>query len=679
MKKGSCLACGIITLGLILLGLSGCFQPGENFQPKVFLLEPGSEARGIGLSPLFRWEVALASSPRNEAMFHLLVAPLGQPFGDGISTLLMQSSLPQKLLAGTVYHWRVDLSLPDGRTVRSEERSFSTQDFYTVQVVSNDTLGGRVRVEQGDWNDRLTVPMGLATPTQLFAQPANDFHFDGWFSGEQLLSTDNPFAFLPTHPGAETRRDDSDIVVNARFSANQYEITAFASPSERGQVRIGEGSWGEVARTQAPAGTLLSLEANPVEGYHFAGWYEEPTDDEPAQKQSDENPYVFPLHHSQTLHAAFVADTVLLGVQAVPSERGNVRINDGPWARSHQLELPVGSAVELHALGVDRYTLDGWYENEEKLSEANPFVTTILQSRGIEARFKHVETPFWRGNTRGDPDWGDELPVHKVLFTYDFWVSPLELTNRAYQEFLRDIDVTPDGSFNGHELIDLDFWAYQEFSYNGGNFDLPVGKEDYPVILVTWWGCMEYCNWLSEKQGLAKAYDNKGRFLDGEGNVTTDITRVEGWRLPTEAEWEYMARGGSADIFNGIERNDYKYAGSNTLGDVGWFFDNSQNLTFPIFGVWGSQPVGQKQPNEMGMYDMSGNVWEWCHDLYDVEGYPAEPVFNPIGDPNGSRRMQRGGSWIDDATTPRVSYRINVNPDHSFLTTGFRIAKTRIP
>jgi formylglycine-generating enzyme required for sulfatase activity len=98
---------------------------------------------------------------------------------------------------------------------------------------------------------------------------------------------------------------------------------------------------------------------------------------------------------------------------------------------------------------------------------------------------------------------------------------------------------------------------------------------------------------------LAKAYDEKGNFLDKNGNITTDPDRTEGYRLPTEAEWEYAAKGGN-------KSNGYKYSGSNNPDDVAWYGE------FFITGT--AHEVGTKQPNELGIYDMSGNVSEWCND-----------------------------------------------------------------
>ncbi|MEQ8702810.1 MAG: SUMF1/EgtB/PvdO family nonheme iron enzyme [Phaeodactylibacter sp.] len=130
------------------------------------------------------------------------------------------------------------------------------------------------------------------------------------------------------------------------------------------------------------------------------------------------------------------------------------------------------------------------------------------------------------------------------------------------------------------------------------------------------------------------------------------------YRLPTEAEWEYAARGGNRS-------RGYKYSGSNNLGSVGWYTDNSGSET---------HPVGQKSPNELGLYDMSGNVYEWCSDWYDSDYYSSTPGRNPKGPGTGANRVRRGGSWIYGARYCRASNRYDDSPDYRLNYLGFRLA-----
>ena len=128
------------------------------------------------------------------------------------------------------------------------------------------------------------------------------------------------------------------------------------------------------------------------------------------------------------------------------------------------------------------------------------------------------------------------------------------------------------------------------------------------------------------------------------------------YRLPTEAEWEYAARGGQ-------KSQEYKYSGSNTLGSVAWYDDNSGHQT---------RAVMTKQANELGLYDMSGNVWEWCSGWYG--DYSSAPQTNPKGSSSGSSRVNRGGSWVGGATNCRVANRSLNSPTNAYYGLGLRLA-----
>jgi formylglycine-generating enzyme required for sulfatase activity len=155
-----------------------------------------------------------------------------------------------------------------------------------------------------------------------------------------------------------------------------------------------------------------------------------------------------------------------------------------------------------------------------------------------------------------------------------------------------------------------------------------------PVEQVSWDDCQEFIRKLNAMTGK--------RF-----------------RLPTEVEWEYAARGGNRS-------RGYKYSGSDNIGSVAWYTDNSGRET---------HPVGQKQANELGLYDMSGNVEEWCQDWYGENYYSSSPSQNPKGPSTGSDRVLRGGSWGDDAWRCRVSSRVKDAPGLRGSNLGLRLAQ----
>ncbi|MFO7882581.1 MAG: SUMF1/EgtB/PvdO family nonheme iron enzyme [Kosmotogaceae bacterium] len=229
----------------------------------------------------------------------------------------------------------------------------------------------------------------------------------------------------------------------------------------------------------------------------------------------------------------------------------------------------------------------------------------------------------------------DEKPVHEVTLTYDFYIGKYEVTFEEYDEYCED---------TGKSKPDDEGWK----------------RGQHPVINVSWWDAIDYCNWLSEQEGLPKAYDEDGNLLDKDGNETINITEVKGYRLPTEAEWEFAAGGGN-------ESKGYKYAGSNDLNEVAWYDDNSGGH---------SHEVGTKKPNELGIYDMSGNLWEWCQDGYDDDYYAISPDTNPYNHKTVWLRVLRGGSWSSDVRRERIANRGIDSPGGTGDNGAFRVCRT---
>ena len=176
-----------------------------------------------------------------------------------------------------------------------------------------------------------------------------------------------------------------------------------------------------------------------------------------------------------------------------------------------------------------------------------------------------------------------------------------------------------------------------------------------PVEYVSWYDAVKFCNALSEKDGLEPCYSEDDWECDFSAN---------GYRLPTEAEWEFAARGGN-------QSDEFKYSGSDDLDEVGWSNDEDNDIY-----INETQSVGQKKPNELGIYDMSGNVWEWCNDWYDGNYYEQDDQTNPHGAWSGYGRVRRGGSWEDDSSVCGVYYRSYCSPDDADGCMGFRIVRS---
>ncbi|MDX2246425.1 MAG: SUMF1/EgtB/PvdO family nonheme iron enzyme [Bacteroidia bacterium] len=172
---------------------------------------------------------------------------------------------------------------------------------------------------------------------------------------------------------------------------------------------------------------------------------------------------------------------------------------------------------------------------------------------------------------------------------------------------------------------------------------------DNPVVNVSWYDAVNYANWVSRKMGVAEAIAK-----DTVGNYSVNLRG--GYRLPTEAEWEYAAKGG-------IHHSPFVYSGSNDLGSVGWYDENSGDRT---------HPVGQKKPNALGLYDMSGNVYEWCWDWGDP--YTVNPGKDYLGPVEGSNRVNRGGGWYRNPQFCRVADPTLTSPVIRVIDLGFRLA-----
>ncbi|MGL1893959.1 MAG: formylglycine-generating enzyme family protein [Spirochaetaceae bacterium] len=241
------------------------------------------------------------------------------------------------------------------------------------------------------------------------------------------------------------------------------------------------------------------------------------------------------------------------------------------------------------------------------------FKPITLGSTGIEM-VKVKAGSFNMGSNEGD---SDEKPVFKVTIINDYFIGKYEVTQKEWNIIM---EKNPS-SFLG---------------------------DDLPVDSVSWFDAIDFCNKLSLKEGLSPAY-----FVSGSDIQI--ITDSNGYRLPTEAQWEFVARGGNTEL-------DYKYSGSNKAGDIGWYGSNSGNR---------SHIVGTKQPNDLGIYDLSGNVWEWCWDLYG--SYNNEAQIDPIGSSTGLFRVLRGGGWSSYAASLRSCDRINSGADSNIRIIGFRI------
>ncbi|HOX40305.1 MAG TPA: SUMF1/EgtB/PvdO family nonheme iron enzyme [Candidatus Brocadiia bacterium] len=213
---------------------------------------------------------------------------------------------------------------------------------------------------------------------------------------------------------------------------------------------------------------------------------------------------------------------------------------------------------------------------------------------------------------------GEGGNTHTVRLTKPFYMGVTEVTNGQYQQFLKD------SGYDGSGDADGDYLKH----FKGGS-DMPKEAE-YPIVWVSWKNAVKFCEWMSGKAGKTV-------------------------RLPTEAEWEYACRAGSSTA--------YCFGDSDSgLGEYAWYSVNAGGKT---------HPVGQRKPNAWGLYDMHGNVWEWCQDWYGE--YPSGAASDPQGPSSGTSRVLRGGSWYCDANGTRSALRGSYFPSNSGSYCGFRV------
>ena len=226
-----------------------------------------------------------------------------------------------------------------------------------------------------------------------------------------------------------------------------------------------------------------------------------------------------------------------------------------------------------------------------------------VRSEGLDNMIFVQGGTFQMGSNNGG---SDEKPIHSVTLS-DFYIGKYEVTQKEWRDIM--------GSNPSH--------------FKGDN--LPVEK-------VSWNDIQKFIKKLNTKTGL-------------------------NYRLPTEAEWEYAARGGVKTQNSA----SYKYSGSNNIDVVAWYWDNASKKT---------HSVGGKKANELGIHDMSGNVWEWCNDWYDSSYYKNSPKNNPQGASSGSHRVGRGGGWSDNAGRCRVANRGSNHPGNGLNCLGFRLLRS---
>jgi sulfatase modifying factor 1 len=295
---------------------------------------------------------------------------------------------------------------------------------------------------------------------------------------------------------------------------------------------------------------------------------------------------------------------------------------------------------------------------------------------------------FQMGNCKtAEEGWTEELPVHLVTLD-SFAIGKYEITNEQYCAFLNSAypsqlkvgGVVYASSDSGNRFPYCDTStssSYSQIAFTNNTFSVRTkGGRDMsndPMVRVTWYGAVAYCNWRSQQEDKEICY-----------NLSTwncDCTK-RGYRLPTEAEWEYSARGGLSgkrfpwgDTITHSQANYYSYWEEGKpyypydLSPTSGYQPTWKDGIYPYLS-----PVGSFPANGYGLYDMAGNVWEWCNDWSN--DYNSSPQSNPTGPTTGSYRIIRGGTWEDFVRLCRVSHRDDYLPSTRSFDFGFRVVRS---
>ena len=294
---------------------------------------------------------------------------------------------------------------------------------------------------------------------------------------------------------------------------------------------------------------------------------------------------------------------------------------------------------------------------------------------------------FQMGDLWGDGPWAmQEAPVREVEVD-DFLLAKHEVTLAEFGRFVEATSYKSVAEVDGPAIAKEIAKRRPNYKDTGryGYWKDHGSKQgpDHPVVMIAWEDAIVYCNWLSRQNGLPPAYDpNTGGLLAADGQPTRDIRQVRGFRLPTEAEWEFAARqrgrkvrfGNGQDTARSSEMNFDAAGTGQTVPSLRLPKDNLYPYNEKGTHRGGTTPVGTFKPNTLGLYDMSGNAWEWCCDTGGGD-YPTDRQVNPCAQ-GGKSHVIRGGMHDTDAKACRTSARIDWYPTAFCGGSGFRVALT---
>ena len=555
---------------------------------------------------------------------------------------------------------------------------FISEDFSgsAVEAIGGGTIGGitlyakwtpvlyKITYELDDGTNAVSNPATYTIETAaitLAAPQKKGFAFDGWYADSSFTGS------LVTTIEKGSTGDKTYYAKWLKECKVQYETVRGTAPEA---IIIGEGQ--TFTAEQLPE--LTSSD------YFFSGWYVGET--------------------RVTAGSYTVTDDVTL--KAKWSDKCTVSYVTAHGTAPEAFTVESGTtltAEKLPSLKEKGWKFLGWYTSssydEDKKASAGQIVTKSItlyakweEFTGLDDGFVFVEGGTVVGSSSYKQNQTGTFPAGRTVTLSSFYMSDHELTQGEYETYCCYTEDTPSSNYG-------------------------VGA-DYPAYYVSWYDAIVYCNLKSMAEGLTPCYTLSGEtdprkwtgikssngkyscsYTGSNSNwnsVSVNIMTANGYRLPTEAEWEYAARGGQvtygtdefAYYFAGAATTNYSSSSNSDLDSVGWYLYNICNN-----GVTGSEAssgssgygaheVKTKVPNALGLYDMSGNVWEWCWDWYPTVSLPSGSVTNPGGYTSGTYRLFHGGSWGGSANYCSVSYQGYNNPYYRNQCIGFRLVRSAL-